>query len=93
MRKTIIPPGGFQGFGQQTPAVQALLRSPATRTRRKTRGKPAGRKKAASPARRKATRRAAPKRRTSRGKKPYLVKGSAAAKRHMAKLRKMRKRG
>lgn len=89
-RKPIIPPGGFAGFAQQTPAVQTLLSGRAsgtvTRRRRKTRRKKktaARRRPAAKRTRRKTTRRA---------KKPaYMVKGSAAAKRHMAKLRKMRK--
>jgi len=83
----IIPPGGFQGFAQQTPAVQALLRRPAA-TRRKTGGrrKKTTRKKATGRKRR-ATAKPARNRRAAR-----LVKGSAAAKRHMAKLRKMRRR-
>ena len=89
-----IPPGGFIGFGQQTAAVQALLRSKSggavvrrkKRTTKKRTRKPARRKAAPKRARR-ATRR------TTRGGKPArLVKGSAAAKRHMAKLRKMRRK-
>ena len=79
-----IPPGGFLGWGNQTVAVQALLQPKRRTTRRKTVRKKATRKKA--------TRRRAPARRTTRKKKPArLVKGSAAAKRHMAKLRRMRK--
>jgi len=89
MQKPFVPPGGFAGFSAQVPAVQALVQRPATR--RKKRKKTTVRKK-------RATRRtrAAPKRRTrtTRSRKPArLVKGSAAAKRHMAKLRKMRGRG
>lgn len=88
----VVPPGGFPGFAQQTPATQALfqragrtggLRSAAKRRRRKT--------KAASPARRRKTRAAAPRRRRA-AKSARMVKGSAAARRHMAKLRRMRKR-
>ena len=91
MRKLIVPPGGFFGWSQQTPAVQALLSRGST-TRRKT---PARRKKRATPAKRRRTparRRKVARKRTRSGKKPaYMVKGSAAAKRHMAKLRKMRR--
>jgi len=83
-----VPPGGFAGFGQQTPATQAVL-GPRTATRAKTRR--TKRRKKANVARRKST--AKRKRRSPvRGKKSRLVKGSAAAKRHMARLRKMRKK-
>lgn len=85
----IVPPGGFAGFAQQTAATQALfqragrtggLRSAAKRRRRKS-------KASSAPTRsRKVTRRA------KRAKVARLVKGSAAAKRHMARIRKMRKR-
>lgn len=84
MRKPFIPPGGFAGFSQQTPAVQALL-TPKRRTRRKTRKK--------TTTRRRTRKKTSAKRRScpARKRKPArLVKGSAAAKRHMAKLRKMR---
>lgn len=84
----IVPPGGFAGFAQQTPATQAMfqragrtggLRSAATRRRRK-------RKTAATaPKRRRKTARRGPGRRK-------LVKGSAAAKRYMAKIRRKRRR-
>lgn len=74
------------GLGQQLVTTQMLFARPrrATKKRTKTRAKKAAPKR----------RRAAPKRRAkTRAKKPArLVKGSAAAKRHMAKLRKMRKR-
>ena len=75
---------GVLGLGSQTPAVQAMLPGRTRRKRKKT-------------TRKKRTRRAAPRRttrkRTSRAKKKpaRLVKGSAAAKRHMAKLRAMRR--
>lgn len=80
------------GFGQQTMATQLMISGIAKPARKKRR---TVRKKAKT---RRATARKRPavkaKRRTSgRKKKPArLVKGSAAAKRHMAKLRKMRKR-
>lgn len=92
MRLLFIPPGGFQGFAEQSIAVKALVSSGLKPARRKarTRKKPVRRKKTTT--RRK---RAAPVRRrraTVRKKPQRMVKGSAAAKRHMAKLRKMRKR-
>ncbi len=85
--RVFIPPNGFTGAGQQTQAAQLTgMRMP-----RATNGTRRKRKSAAvrAPARRamaKASRRA-------NGKKGgKFVKGSAAAKRHMAKLRRMRKR-
>jgi len=88
VKTMIVPPGGFAGFAQQTPATQQLFaragkkggkRSAATRKRRKTKGKVK-----ASPRR---------KRKTARAKRPArLVKGSAAAKRYMASIRRKRKR-
>jgi hypothetical protein len=82
----IIPPGGFAGFAQQTAATHALL-SPR-KSRGTANGRPRRKKK------RVAKKRAAPKRarRAATGKTSRMVKGSAAAKRHMAKLRKMRRR-
>jgi hypothetical protein len=74
---SFMPPNGFAGLAQQTPAVQSLYR---------TNGRSSTRR------RKRATSAAAPKRRrksTSRKKGAHLVKGSAAAKRHMAKLRRM----
>lgn len=82
MAGQFIPPNGLAGFMQQTPAVQALYkgsRGGGTRRRRKAK------KKVRAAAKRTV------KRRVKRaGKK--LAKGSAAAKRYMAKIRKMRKR-
>jgi hypothetical protein len=70
------------GVQQQTPAVQAAFRAVIGTTRRTATAR--RRKKKATAPKRKAKKRA-----SSRGGK--FVKGSAAAKRHMAKLRKMRK--
>ena len=76
-----IPPPLAQG--QVTPAVAAMFnkvtktRRPTTKRRKKTATKPRVRKAAAK---------------RTRGKPARLVKGSAAAKRHMAKLRRMRKK-
>jgi hypothetical protein len=81
MANQFIPPNGLAGFAQQTPAVQALYR-------RRRSGGGGGRrrkKKAAGAVKRKA-------KRTARKKIAKFTKGSAAAKRHMAKLRNMRKR-
>lgn len=78
----IVPPGGFAGFAQQTPATQAMFQRgrPVTGTRRRKR-----RTKAK-------TKRAAPRARTrKRAKAKRLVKGSRAAKAYMAKIRRKRK--
>lgn len=79
-----IPPGGMAGFSQMTPSSQLALTRGArgTRTRRKTRG--AKRRKAKATRTRKV-------RRVKRGKAKRFVKGSAAAKRYMAKIRRKRK--
>lgn len=88
--KPIVPPGGFAGFAQQTPATQRLFQA-------------AGRKGGTTTARR---RRTSTKKRTANGKQTYsnsttvtrrpnraktralrLKKGSAAAKAYMARLR------
>lgn len=82
----IVPPGGFAGFAQQTPATQALFqrasrgtRSSAPRRKRRTKAK----------AKAKATTR---RRRSTKAKRPArLVKGSRAAKAYMAKIRRKRK--
>jgi len=85
MRSIVVPPGGFAGFAQQTPATQALFQRA---------GRIGGTRSAAKRRRRKATaKRAAPKRRRrTTSKKARLVKGSAAAKRYMASIRRKRKR-
>jgi len=83
--KLVVPPGGFAGFAQQTPATQALFQRS---------GRVGGKRSAAKRKRAKKTAaRAAPKRRRKRaGKKARLVKGSAAAKRYMASIRRKRKK-
>lgn len=77
--RTYIPPNGFGGQGQQTTANQLVgMRTAraAPKRRRKTKAK-----------------RAAPKRKRASSKRPArLVKGSAAAKRYMASIRRKRKR-
>ena len=78
-----IPPGGFAGNAAQTIATRTLVN--------KALGKKTRRKKKRVTKKRTTKKRAA--RRASTKKKPaHMVKGSAAAKRKMAKLRKMQKR-
>jgi len=78
----IIPPGGFAGFAQMTPASKAaqgfskLIRSARKATRRK---------------KAKSTKRRAKKASGRRKNARKLVKGSAAAKAYMAKIRRKRK--
>lgn len=76
-----VPPGGAAGAAQQAPAVRQGLSKIRGNGGRKRRRK-GGKKKAASAPR---------KRRKSARKKGRLVKGSAAAKRYMAKIRAKRK--
>jgi hypothetical protein len=84
----IVPPGGFAGFAQQTPATQAMFqragRTTSTTARRRKR-------KTAAKKRAKTTR--ARRRTTARAKRPArLVKGSRAAKAYMAKIRRKRRK-
>lgn len=82
-----VPPNGFIGNGQQTMATQMItggMRSTANGTRRRRR-KTKKRASASSTRKRKASRRST--------KRPArLVKGSAAAKRYMAKIRRKRRK-
>ncbi len=81
-----------QGWSQQTPAVQSMLGG-AMRAVRSTARKAVRRVKRA--VKRRASARGAKRSASSsaRGKRPArLVKGSAAAKAYMAKIRKMRKK-
>lgn len=85
----LIPPGGFAGFAQQTDATRLLfsrgVRKGGTRmagVRRKRRKKTAA----------KSTRRRTRTRARKSSKRPArLVKGSAAAKRYMASIRRKRR--
>lgn len=74
------PPGGFAGFAQETPAQQAVFGRGATN------GGGGGTRR-----RKKAKKSAAPKRRKRRST-AKAGKGSAAMKRKMARLRKMRRK-
>ena len=80
-----IPPNGFAGQGQQTQANQLVPAmsgaAPARKRRKKKRAKP------------KTARKTTRKRSSRSTKRPArLVKGSAAAKRYMAAIRRKRKR-
>jgi len=89
----VKPPVLPHGNNQQSPATQHLIGTalgsiPGTRTAQKKSGRVSkrGRARTASAAGRR-------RRKASRSsKRAHMVKGSAAAKRHMAKLRKMRKK-
>jgi hypothetical protein len=86
--RIVIPPGGFAGMAQQTPATQQAFAQVAGRrggqtTQRRRRRKA---KASAAPRRR---RKSSGRRRRGRAR---LVKGSAAAKRYMAKIRRKRRR-
>lgn len=81
--KMLVPPGGFSGFAQMTPASQRALGSRGATSSNGTRRR-----------KRKATRTGSAKRkvRTAARKAGRLVKGSAAAKRYMAKIRRKRRK-
>jgi len=81
MKNATIPQ---QGWNQQTPAVQSMLYGGQRVVRRARK---------AGKAARKAVRRGAKKaaKKAAASKAARFVKGSAAAKRHMARLRNMRK--
>jgi hypothetical protein len=80
---------GITGIGQMAPAgAQALSRVAGGRSNGGRRN--GGRRNGAKKKRARAS--GAKKRRRSSAKKPWMVKGSAAAKRHMAKLRRARKK-
>ena len=90
---TIIPPGGFMGFAQQTAATQQLLRGKKRKKRKKSsRALTVGARTrsvssiARSSARKKATKKRAPRK---SGSTKRLIKGSPAAKKRMKQLRAM----
>lgn len=78
----IIPPGGYAGFSQMTPASRLALT-------RGVRGGGSGRRKKRRKTKTKTTKR---RKKRSGGKKARLVKGSAAAKRYMASIRRKRRK-
>ena len=85
--KLIVPPGGFAGFAQQTASTQEMFRRAG-----RLGGQSTQRKRRRKSAKKKAVR-ASGKRRTRRAGKPArLVKGSAAAKKYMASIRRKRRK-
>lgn len=81
----IVPPGGFAGFAQQTPATQALFQRLG-----RTNGGTVRRRKRRTKAKSAVTTRR--KRRATAKRPARMVKGSRAAKQYMAKIRRKRKR-
>ena len=89
----LVPPGGFAGFAQQTPATQNLFTragriggKTTQRRRRKKNGTAKRKRSSMTPY----LKRARARGRVRKGAR--LTKGSPAAKARMAKLRGMRKR-
>lgn len=82
--RVYIPPNGFVGQGTQTAANQ-LVGARGSRTGTGRRRRKAAKKRAAPTRRRRAAKKRA-------GRAGRMVKGSAAAKRYMAKLRRMRRK-
>lgn len=88
-----VPPGGFIGAGQMTAAGQMTLLGTRGMARTGYKRKRKSSKLVARIGRRKAkSRLTARKRRSPKSKRASMVKGSAAARRHMAKLRRMRRK-
>jgi hypothetical protein len=88
MASIVVPPGGFAGFAQQTAATQAMFQRAGRKGGKRTAAK--RRKTRAAPKKRAARAKVAKRTRGSK-RKAHLVKGSAAAKRHMAKIRRKRR--
>lgn len=84
----IVPPGGFAGFAQQTPATQAMFQRAG-----RIGGKRSAAKRRRKSSKKKVGRAVRAKKRTKRSTKPArLVKGSAAAKKYMASIRRKRRK-
>lgn len=81
---------GITGIGQMAPAAANTLSRASGRSNGGRRN--GGRRNGGSKKKRARAGGAKKRRRSSSGKKPWMVKGSAAAKRHMAKLRRARKK-
>lgn len=81
--KMMVPPGGFAGFSQMTPASQRALGA------RSGNGNGTRRRKRKASTRKGSAKR---KRTTAKRKAGRLVKGSAAAKRYMASIRRKRRK-
>lgn len=82
-----------QGWSQQTPAIQSLLRTSIGGTRRVGGSRKRAKKSASASGRSiKKRRKSAGKRASGTKRAARLVKGSAAARAYMAKIRKLRKK-
>lgn len=89
----IVPGIGYAGLGQQTAAAQQVFRQAMGGARATRRASSTGsRRKRPKTVRRARRIPGKSARRATRGRSNRFTKGSAAAKRHMAKLRKMRRR-
>lgn len=95
-RRPAVAPLGNVGNALQTPAAQATFRMPSTFAAAGIRQKPrrSRRRRARGKVRRlvKRVRKTGNARRRGSYKRAYMVKGSSAAKRHMAALRKLRRK-
>jgi hypothetical protein len=83
----IVPPGGFAGFAQQTAATQEMFRRAG-----RLGGQATQRKRRRKASKKKAVRAVGKRRRAAKGKPARLVKGSAAAKKYMASIRRKRRK-
>jgi len=86
------PPGGAAGSAQQNPSNQLAIFGPFMVLPGRRRSAPTRRKTSNGPGYKYAKKRPRTRSRKRSGKRAHLVKGSAAAKRFMAKLRRMQKR-
>lgn len=84
----VVPPGGFAGFAQQTAATQAMFQRAGRKGGKRSAAK---RRKTRAPKKRAARAKVAKRTRGSK-RKARLVKGSAAAKRYMASIRRKRRK-
>lgn len=85
----IVPGIGYAGLGQQNPANQLVFRKGMSRSGNGTRKRRSARVSVKRTPKKRAMKAHGTRRRRANGKR--LVKGSAAAKRRMAKIRKMRR--
>lgn len=81
---------GQQGWSQQTPAAIQIIRQGLGRLQSRASGRRSKRSKAAT-SRKPRKRARTSSKRSSRSKPARLVKGSAAAKAYMARIRKLRR--
>ena len=87
-----VPGIGYAGLGQQTAAAQQVFRQAMGGARTTRSSSSSSRRKRPKTVRRARRIPGKSARRATRGRSNRFTKGSAAAKRHMAKLRKMRRK-